>query len=93
MALISNGTTIASGGSLSVSASPPSTAGAVGSYAYVYFTSGSVSPGGTFSGGNSNVRWGGFENTNLSSGTWRGMGKADASQSLERRYTIAIRIS
>ena len=33
MALISNGTTIASGGSLSVSASPPSSLNAVGSTA------------------------------------------------------------
>lgn len=77
MAIISNGTTIASGGSLSVSANPPSTAGAVGTYMFGNNSSGgTISTGATVAG--SSLRptsAGSASNTSYTmSGTWRLMG-------------------
>ena len=82
MAFISNGTTIASGGSLDVSASPPSTAGAIGSYAFLGDQSnslGSSYPGASFGGtlAGSNLKphnANGGQSGSTQSGTWRCMG-------------------
>ena len=103
MALISNGTTIASGGSLSVSASPPSSVNVVGSYAVIHNKNINTNfdPGTSqamngandyeFSSCNNYKK----ENTHPS-GTWRCMGasesKATASSGADRT-TMWIRLS
>lgn len=102
MALISNGTTIASGGSLSVSASPPSTAGNVGTYALMGATSSNTtnsyqrSFGATLGGSDLKPRTanGLNDNTSARSGTWRCMGyKAAYNSDLGNSTTLWIRIS
>ena len=105
MAIISNGTTIASGGSLSVSVNPPSTAGAVGTYAIMGAPSydqalgqGTKSFGGTYAGSNLKPRsCGSYESggvTSTQSGTWRCMGyKAAINYDTENSTTLWIRIS
>ena len=96
MAIISNGTTIASGGSLSVSANPPSTIGAVGTYAFLKNTSvGYRSAGDTVSG---NLRYtnarGADLNSSGPSGTWRLMGiNIGTTPNEENNTTVCIRIS
>ena len=92
MAIISNGTTIASGGSLSVSANPPSTAGATGTYALLYKDAAGSWTGGTTTSGN--LYW---ANTGSSfsgsvGGTWRAMGY-HLQDNNARRTTVYIRIS
>lgn len=81
MAIISNGTTIASGGSLSVSANPPSTYGAVGTYFmginYGHYNSNNNLNEGTTWGGSSlrasSAIWN-LQSGSNRSGTWRLMG-------------------
>ena len=98
MAIISNGTTIASGGSLSVSATPPTSINTVGTYAFIQFnnggTSGSQTVGTTFS--SSYMRFTNLNQdtpTNITpSGTWRIMGAHDNDGNL-RRTTVGVRIS
>ena len=97
MAIISNGTTIASGGSLSVSANPPSTVGAVGTYALL--RNGEYSDknaGDTQSGGN--LTYCSAEQSNFHSGTpsgtWRIMGRArNVDNNNNGKNCIYIRIS
>ena len=98
MAIISNGTTIASGGSLSVSASPPSTLGAVGTYAILTIDNSNnwgQSQGATFAGSGmrySNCMGTGFSGT--PSGTWRLMGRTGAGAGVyEQATSVWIRIS
>jgi len=100
MALISNGTTVASGGSVTVSSSAVAsgtagiTAGAVGSYAILYFDTGTTYGIGTAH-GSSAMYWSNVANyylTSQPSGTWRIMflhngGAAD------RRCGLFLRIS
>lgn len=102
MAIISNGTTIASGGSLSVSANPPSTAGNVGTYAFVGATSTNTTGsngrnfGETLGGSNLLPRAAGGYSSGQSarSGTWRCMGyKAAFNADLPNSTTLWIRIS
>ena len=95
MALISNGTTIASGGSLSVSANPPSSVGAVGTYAMMRHNNNSqtYTEGSTL--GGSNLYYtsaGGNYMNNTASGTWRVMGVKSIGGA-EPQTTIWIRIS
>ena len=98
MALISNGTTIASGGSLSVSATPPTSINTVGTYGFIRFdngsTSGAIGVGGTMS--HSNMRYTNINKdqpTNITpSGTWRAMGAQDNSTN-DRRTTVGVRIA
>ena len=92
MAIISNGTTIASGGSLSVSANPPSTAGAVGTYGLFHLDIGSATNQGHTASSSlyySNVV-GSFGQQ--PSGTWRQMGYRSASSN-SGDTTVFIRIS
>ena len=95
MAIISNGTTIASGGSLSVSANPPSTAGAVGTYGLFRETSGSATNSGA-SASSSNLYYsnvaGSINSGDRPSGTWRQMGYRSASSNAGST-TVFIRIS
>lgn len=98
MAIISNGTTIASGGSLSVSASPPNTLGAIGSYAILTINNSSQwaqSAGTTMSG--SSLRYSNCMGENYGSapsGTWRLMGQTSAQQGVgEQGTSVWIRIS
>ena len=98
MALISNGTTIASGGSLSVSASPPSTLGAVGTYALLTIDNSNnwaQAQGASFAG--SGMRYSNCMGNNYSgtpSGTWRLMGRTSASAGVaEQGTSVWIRIS
>jgi hypothetical protein len=98
MAIISNGTTIASGGSLSVSANPPSSAGAVGTYALCRMESWSAeSFGNTEAGSNLSPVSCAFGNGNSSgstqSGTWRCMGSTVGNSGAEYNTTVWIRIS
>lgn len=96
MALISNGTTIASGGSLSVSASPPNTFNAVGSYAFVRNDNNASARNGgdTISGTNNVCDADGNAGTSTTSGTWRVMGTMSGSGGDGRnRATVCIRIS
>tara|TARA_S200002703_G_scaffold148906_1_gene146039 strand:- start:368 stop:658 length:291 start_codon:yes stop_codon:yes gene_type:complete len=96
MALISNGTTIASGGSLSVSVTPPSTFNAVGSYAFLRNENNASTrqAGDTISGSNTPCDSDGNGGTGSSSGTWRVMGKMSGSGADGRnRTTVCIRIS
>jgi len=98
MAIISNGTTIASGGSLSVSATPPTSVNTVGTYGFIVFnnggTNGGIGVGGTMS--NSNMRFTniyGDKPTNITpSGTWRAMGAQD-NDGDGRRTTVGVRIA
>lgn len=86
MAIISNGTTIASGGSLSVSANPPTTANAVGTYGLLGIKSGTLINGGNDSypakqTSGSNLLYantgGGQTTQSQPSGTWQIFGRAD----------------
>ena len=101
MALISNGTTIASGGSLSVSTTPTTSqvlsaqastsAGAVGSYVLGHQTSGTY----TTAGHTSNyVLYADCTGNggNQASGTWRQMGNRPAGNT-GQKGTLWIRIS
>jgi len=98
MAIISNGTTVVSGGGLSISVTPPTSINAVGTYGLIRFynggTNGAIGVGGTMS--NSNMR---FTNLNINnptnitpSGTWRAMGAQDNSQE-SRQTTVGVRIA
>jgi|5B_taG_2_1085324.scaffolds.fasta_scaffold43166_3 hypothetical protein len=94
MAIISNGTTIASGGSLSVSANPPSTGGVVGSYLFARCVPAvNKDLGDTLSG--SDIRpcnaQGGPTGT-APSGTWRMMGRVNGDNNASSS-TSFIRIS
>jgi hypothetical protein len=97
MALISNGTTIASGGSLSVSASPPSSLNAVGSTAALSYYDSTANPGTTVA-PNYNWGWSTFAANTYSvhsdrpTGTWRCMGYV-ASGNYGSRGSVWIRIS
>jgi len=98
MALISNGTTIASGGSLSVSANPPSNAGATGTYALLRMESWATeSFGNTEAGSNlspvSCAFGSGDSAGNTRSGTWRCMGSTTGNSGQEYNTTVWIRIS
>ena len=104
MALISNGTTIASGGSLSVSTTPTTaqvlsatasaSAGAVGSYAMIANEYWSTSNEGTTF--NANLR---FSNANAGhnnrapSGTWRLMGTTQGTSTGRSHTSVMLRIS
>lgn len=104
MALISNGTTIASGGSLSVSVTPTTSdvltataglsAGAVGTYGQLQRSPSNVimSVGNTESG--SNLRWSaaGGPSSGTPSGTWRLLGRID-NNSGALATSVWIRIS
>ena len=109
MAIISNGTTVATGGSVRGSASnltsiPAPTnsqiltgvasvsVAAVGSYIFSRMNS-TKSPGNTFSGNNDDFRYGGKNNQNLPSGTYRVMGKTHTSDGSIERLTVVLRIS
>ena len=99
MALISNGTTVASGGSVTVSSSAVATAtagistNAVGSYALIYRgTWSNTNSGSTF---NNDLQFSNCSpstNNNAASGTWRLMGitKTGAARS---NSTVMLRIS
>ena len=100
MAIISNGTTIASGGSLSVSANPPTSLGSVGTYGFMKDTvsnEADVEAGNTVSG--SNIRYSNGNattgNASAPSGTWRLMGfKANPNGGTPRsKTTLCVRIS
>lgn len=105
MAIISNGTTIATGGSLSVSASPNLTPNTVGSYGLMRLNTGTnfqngndFNPSHTLSG--SNMRYanafGDQSGYGPPSGTWRCMGRSeDGNWSSARSYltTLWLRIS
>ncbi len=98
MAIISNGTTIASGGSLSVSANPPTTAGAIGTYGvFINYSTSSREAGNTQSG--STIRWVScaddlYEDGGTVSGTWRIMGRArDVNNNNTGKNSIYVRIS
>jgi hypothetical protein len=96
MALISSGTTIASGGSLSVSVTPPSTFNAVGSYAFLINDNDASArqAGDTISGSNRSADSDGNPGTVSSSGTWRVMGKmAGSGDDGRNRTSLCIRIS
>ena len=94
MALISNGTTIASGGSLSVSANPPNTAGAVGTYAFLSKTVWTNLDGGdTTSGDIYYSSSTGTYNGSALSGTWRIMGHTTGSNNQNQNTSLFIRIS
>lgn len=105
MAIISNGTTIASGGSLSVSVAPTNaqvanaiasgaSAGSVGTYIMVRTEGGTLTPNSTFSGNSSNWRYGGLDFTNIPSGTYRALGNASSSVgNVGSRLLVAVRIS
>jgi len=96
MAIISNGTTVVSGGGLSISVTPSTSSNTIGTYvvATKKATSGSQSYGGTFSGsdweaGNSS----GYAASGTMSGTWRLMGRT-AGGDAPRSYTsLLVRIS
>ena len=95
MALISNGTTIASGGSLSVSANPPSTAGAVGTYGFIRDNNAGATTSGTTA--SSSVLYysnavGTLNTSDRPSGTWRQMGYRSATSN-SGETTLFIRIS
>ena len=93
MALISNGTTIASGGGLSVSANPPTTAGAVGTYLFGYHTQNNQQTiGNTVSGDLYQANAGGLYTGSSLSGTWRVMGFKYSSGNPDR-CTLWVRIS
>jgi hypothetical protein len=98
MAIISNGTTVVSGGGLSISVTPPTSVNTVGTYGYIVFnnggTNGAIGVGGTMS--NSNMRftnvWG-QQPTNITpSGTWRAMGAQD-NDGNAKRTTVGVRIA
>ena len=97
MAFISNGKTVASGGSVTVSSSSVltatarATAGAVGGYILAK-NNATQSPNATFSGNNSDSQYGGRGNTNITSGTYRVMGDTHSSNDTTR-LTVALRIS
>lgn len=96
MAIISNGTTIASGGSLSVSANPPSTLGAVGTYAFLKNTSSGYRNAGDTVSGNLHYTSGNGSSLNNAgpSGTWRLMGNNIGATPTDRNNTtVCIRIS
>jgi len=105
MAIISNGTTIASGGSLSVSVAPTdaqvasaiasgASAGSVGTYVCVRTDSGTLTPNQTFSGNSNNWKYGGLNFTNIPSGTYRSLGNASSTVgNAGSQVTIAVRIS
>lgn len=94
MAIISNGTTIASGGSLSVSANPPSTAGAIGTYVTAVLSPNGTANFGDGQGG-SGIKpcnsAGGPQGSALSGG-WRCMGQTNG-DSNSSSTTLFIRIS
>lgn len=105
MALISNGTTIASGGSLSVSTTPTTaqvasatagiSAGAVGCYSALgnYYNSDSKNYGVTHGGSNMfPVNFNGGNQSSARSGTWRCMGYS-AGGDFSSRQTVWLRIS
>jgi len=96
MALISNGTTVVSGGGLSVSASPPSTFNVVGSYGFLSNDNNASArqAGDTISGSNKACDSDGNPGTASSSGTWRVMGyMAGSGDDGRNRTTLCIRIS
>lgn len=94
MAIISNGTTIASGGSLSVSANPPSTAGAVGTYSFLAKNAWTVLDGGNTTSGDLYYAGGGnYYNGSALSGTWRCMGSTSGQNNQRENTTVFIRIS
>ena len=99
MALISNGTTIASGGSLSVCVTPPTSLNAVGTYALLTVTNSydwaGHSAGGTYSGsGLQYINCRGQYGSGTPSGTWRFMGKiTDQVGTNEGATTVMVRIS
>lgn len=98
MAFISNGTTVASGGSVTVSSSAVATGtagisvGAVGSYAFIHSNNNTTTTQGTtFSSGlyYSNAEG---QTGNSPSGTWRQMGHRAGSFN-NRKTTLMLRIS
>ena len=102
MALISNGTTIASGGSLSVSASPPSSVNVVGSYGNIINAeiNTTFNPGDTTAmNGSSDWRFASNKSFNVNTypaGTWRCMGASESKATAANandRSTLWIRIS
>ena len=98
MAIISNGTTVVSGGGLSISVTPPTSVNTVGTYGFIRFynggTNGAIGVGGTMS--NSNMRFtndNGDYPTNITpSGTWRAMGAQDNATQW-RQMTVGVRIA
>lgn len=96
MAIISNGTTIASGGSLSVSANPPTSSNTVGTYVIAKRagTSGTIGYGDTEAGSGYNAgNVSGYVNGSSLSGTWRIMGNMGAGDSPRSYTTLLVRIS
>ena len=105
MAFISNGTTVASGGSLQNVPAPTNSqilsgvasvsAGSVGAYHAMQYDHGNAtSPGSTISGSNiRNASFGGNVNNNINvSGTWRQMGHRNGDND-SRKCTVYLRIS
>tara|TARA_R100001230_G_C5604671_1_gene117688 strand:+ start:165 stop:482 length:318 start_codon:yes stop_codon:yes gene_type:complete len=105
MAFISNGTTVASGGSLQNVPAPTNSqilsgvasvsAGSVGAYHGMQYDHGNAtSPGSTISGSNiRNASFGGNVNNNINvSGTWRQMGHRNGDND-SRKCTVYLRIS
>ena len=96
MAIISNGTTIATGGSLSVSANPPTSTNTIGTYVFASKNSqsGSQTYGDTFSGGDWTVgNASGYAGSGSMSGTWRLMGRTGAGDAPRSFSTLLVRIS
>jgi hypothetical protein len=102
MAFISNGTTVASGGSLQNVPAPTNSqiltgvasplCGAVGGYLFARINS-TKNPDNTFSGNNDDFKYGGKNNQNIPSGTYRIMGKTHTSDGDIERLTVVLRIS
>jgi len=96
MAIISNGTTVVSGGGLSISVTPPTSLGAVGTYALLRNTSSDYRTAGTTVSGNlrySNLT-GGDLNSSGPGGTWRLMGiNLGQSPQSTNMGTVCVRIS
>ena len=101
MAFISNGTTVASGGSLQNVPAPTNSqilsgvastsVGAVGSYAQGKLNA-TKNPGDTFSGNSNDYQYGVWTETKLPSGTWRVMGKTYSGNDAGR-VTVVLRVS
>ena len=98
MAIISNGTTVVSGGGLSISVTPPTSLGAVGTYALCTITNSYnwvQNAGNTYSGsGLQYINCRGNHGGGTPSGTWRFMGTpTDQVGTNEGATTVVVRIS
>jgi hypothetical protein len=93
MAIISNGTTVVSGGGLSISVNPPTTSGAVGTYLFGFHDQNNQQiDGSTVSGNLYQANAGGLYGGSSRSGTWRVMGFKYSSGNADR-CTLWVRIS